>query len=107
MNENEMTWEQQDAEEVQRMRDRVANFGAFAPEGYAAAMRTIDRQRTDIELLTLEVSRLKRALNVVASEVNKTLTEPPFYHAAALASASDGAGTAAGDTTAGDGDGQS
>jgi hypothetical protein len=47
-----------------------------------AALRTIDRQHTDIELLTLEVSRLSKALNIVALQVNKTLAEPSFYSTA-------------------------
>jgi hypothetical protein len=58
---NEMMQVQQDAAEVQQMRDRLANFGAFAPEGYAPALRTIDR-------LTAEVSALRDACRAALKE---------------------------------------
>lgn len=51
MSENEMSQQERDAAEVQRMRDGLATFGAFAPEYYRAAIHTIDRQAAEIDRL--------------------------------------------------------
>jgi uncharacterized coiled-coil DUF342 family protein len=118
MSENEMSQQERDAAVIadakaKRAEDYALTWGT-AIDALDAALREITRLRELLDGVPEELRRLAETIddratthdlaNGAQSEIDRLRNKAAALRAA-LASASDGAGTAAGDATAGDGDG--